>query len=312
MSLAIIFPGQGSQQIGMMQDVYGHYPVVADIFNEASEALGFDVYNLIQDGPLEKLNETKYTQVAMLTADVAIFRILEKYNLPIDFMAGHSLGEYAALVAAKSLDFVEAVKLVHKRGELMQQTVAPEVGKMAAIIGLDDNVVVDICHKASNESTIVTPANFNSIGQIVIAGHTEAVLRAIEIAEEKGARMAKVIPVGAPCHCGLLKDAADLFQNYLNEVDFKVPQCNVISNVDLTVYNNADEIKKLLKLQLYNPVLWVQTINFMKQQGVGEIIECGPGKVLNGLVKRIDKTLKIHSLNSVEAIENYAMELMNV
>lgn len=310
MSLAIIFPGQGSQSIGMLLDLYQEYPKFRETFTQASMALDFDIWQLIQNGPEEKLNETKYTQAAMLASDIATFRILEQYDLNIDFMAGHSLGEYAALVASKALDFDKALKLVFKRGELMQQTVPKDMGKMAAIVGLDDVTVKAICNDASDDELIVTAANFNAIGQVVIAGHTKAVEKAMVLAEENGAKLARIIPVSAPCHCELLKDAAEIFSGFLDEIEFKTPAYKVISNVDVSIYNNPQNIRKLLTQQLYSPVLWVQTIQFMQQQGVNEIIECGPAKVLSGLVKRIDKSIAVKSLNTINDLENFSRELI--
>ena len=303
--LAFVFPGQGSQKIGMLKELSLNYSVVLDSFREVSEHLGYDVWALVQHGPEATLNQTQHTQVAMLVADVAVYRILQQCQVgPAILMAGHSLGEYAALVCAGALTLTDAAALVSKRGQLMQETVPLGQGAMAAIVGLDDDVVVQICKQASTDFEQVTPANFNAIGQVVVAGHTQAVLNAIQLAEQGGARMAVVIPVSVPCHCSLLIPAAEQFSKSLEQTAFKTPQVPVISNVTLEIYQSADHIRTLLKKQLYYPVRWVETIELMKQKGVEQIIEAGPGKVLSGLIKRIDKTLPAMSVNDDMSLES--------
>ena len=289
---AFVFPGQGSQSIGMLSDFLPQYPIVTEIFSEASNALGYDLWHLIQSGPEEQLNQTEYTQVAMLTADVAIYRLLmnEGFTQP-QLMAGHSLGEYAALVCADALSLSEAVRLVAQRGQVMQNAIPLGLGAMAAIVGLEDQQVNELCVKASQADEQVTPANYNAIGQVVIAGHRPAVERAITLAEKAGARLAKVIPVSVPCHCPLLNEAAELFAEHLALTAFKSPAIDVISNVDLSIYYSPDHIRERLKQQLYSPVRWVETIQFFKNHGITQLIECGPGKVLSGLTKRIDRSL---------------------
>lgn len=295
---AIVFPGQGSQTVGMLSELSLKYPTIIDNFNEVSSVLGFDYWRLTQEGPSDLLNQTEYTQVVMLIADVAIYNaMLSSGNIvkPI-MMAGHSLGEYAALVCAESLDLVTAASLVRTRGRLMQETIPLGVGAMAAIVGLEDNQVEELCKQASSMTELVTPANYNAIGQVVIAGNVEAVERAITLAQNMQAKLATIIPVSVPCHCPLLKKASESFQEVLQDVTFKLPKVKVISNVDLSVYESDLQIKQLLAKQLYSPVQWVKTIKFMQQSGIQEIFECGPGKVLSGLAKRIDKSLSVSQI----------------
>lgn len=301
---AFVFPGQGSQSVGMLADFELQYPIVVDIFAEASEAVGYDLWSLVQQGPAELLNQTEHTQVAMLTADVAVFRLLEQQGVAKpDFMAGHSLGEYPALVCADALSLSDAARLVAYRGQVMQKAVPLGLGAMAAIVGFTDEQVTILCKEASQPNDVVTPANYNAIGQVVVAGHASAVNRVIVLAEEAGARLAKVIPVSVPCHCPLLSDASEAYAEYLAQVDFKKPSVDVISNVDLSIYQSAQHIRDKLKEQLYSPVRWVETIQLFKNNGVELILECGPGKVLSGLVKRIDR-----SLNSTSVYDTISLE----
>lgn len=293
---AIVFPGQGSQSVGMLRDLADQHPIILENFNTVSSALDFDYWRLIQEGPADLLNQTEYTQVAMLVADVAIYNAISNSNIILKptMMAGHSLGEYAALVCAESLDLVTAANLVRTRGRLMQETIPVGVGAMAAIVGLDDKQVEDICVKSSSISELVTPANYNAIGQVVIAGNINAVQKAIVMAEEMQAKLATIIPVSVPCHCPLLNEASEKFYEVLQNITFNVPNVKVISNVDLSVYESDSQIKTLLAKQLYSPVQWVKTVKFMQQSGIEEIIECGPGKVLSGLVKRIDRNIAVN------------------
>lgn len=304
MNLAFIFPGQGSQSQGMLGELAESFPSILDTFQTVSDKLGFDVWELVQNGPESRLNQTENTQVAMLTADVAIFKLLQKMGINTGkWMAGHSLGEYAALVCAQAIDLAEAAKLVAKRGQLMQETIPAGVGAMAAIVGLSDQQVSDVCSEACFSDYQVMPANYNAIGQVVIAGHTPAIERAIKLAEEQGAKLARVIPVSVPCHCTLLTDAAAHFEEYLNSANFKVPVTSVISNVDLSIYKSVEQIRTLLKAQLVKPVRWVETIQLMKSQGIENIIESGPGKVLSGLIKRIDKSLSVICVQDKSSLE---------
>lgn len=294
---AFVFPGQGSQSIGMLSDFLPEYPIVTELFKEASDAVGYDLWHLIQNGPEDQLNQTEYTQVAMLTADVAIYRLLMEEGVPQpQLMAGHSLGEYAALVCANALSLSDAVRLVARRGQLMQNAIPLGFGAMAAIVGLEDQQVNDLCIQASTAQEQVTPANYNAIGQVVVAGHTPAVERVLVLADKIGARLAKIIPVSVPCHCPLLKDAAELFAESLASVPFNRPSVDVISNVDLSIYYSAEHIRDRLKEQLYSPVRWVETVQFFKNRGITQLIECGPGKVLSGLAKRIDRSFSALSI----------------
>ncbi|MBI2786494.1 MAG: ACP S-malonyltransferase [Legionella longbeachae] len=306
-STAFVFPGQGSQSVGMLADFELQYPVIVKTFAEASEAVGYDLWKLVQHGPEDKLNQTEHTQVAMLTADVAVYRLLEQHDIvKPKFMAGHSLGEYAALVSAGVLSLFDAACLVAYRGQVMQNAVPLGLGAMAAIVGLTDEQVNDLCEQASQPNELVTPANYNAIGQVVVAGHTPAVTRIIGLAEEAGARLAKVIPVSVPCHCPLLFEAAESYAEYLNKIEFKNTKINVVSNVDLSIYHSAQHIREKLKEQLYSPVRWVETIQLFKNNGVELILECGPGKVLSGLIKRIDRslnTISVYDTISLEQVE---------
>lgn len=289
---AFVFPGQGSQSVGMLSDFIPQYSIITDVFAEASDAVGYDLWDLVQNGPEEKLNQTEYTQVAMLTADVAVYRLLMQLGIPQpQVMAGHSLGEYAALVCANSLSLKEAAQLVARRGQVMQNAIPLGEGAMAAVVGLSDEQVRSLCEQASSASHLVTPANYNAIGQVVVAGHRSAVDQLIQLAEDADARLAMIIPVSVPCHCPLLREAAELFSESLARVEFTTPSVDVISNVDLSIYNSAQHIKEKLKEQLYSPVRWVETVQLIQQRGIELIVECGPGKVLNGLIKRIERSL---------------------
>ncbi|KTD73131.1 ACP S-malonyltransferase [Legionella tucsonensis] len=304
---AFVFPGQGSQSIGMLADFELQYPIVVKTFAEASEAVGYDLWKLVQHGPEEKLNQTEHTQVAMLTADVAVYRVLMQHNITQPMiMAGHSLGEYAALVCANALSLFDAACLVSRRGQVMQNAVPLGMGAMAAIVGLTDEEVKTLCDQASQTNEVVTPANYNAIGQVVVAGHTPAVTRILGLADEAGARLAKVIPVSVPCHCPLLSDAAASFAEYLAKIEFRNPKVDVVSNVDLSIYHSAQHIREKLKEQLYSPVRWVEIIQLFKNNGIELILECGPGKVLGGLVKRIDRslnTISVYDTISLDQVE---------
>jgi [acyl-carrier-protein] S-malonyltransferase len=276
----------------MLGELTAALPLIQATFDLVSEKLGYDIWNMVQHGPVEALNQTEHTQVAMLTADVALFRVLQVHvGVTPMMMAGHSLGEYAALVCSGAIELSDAAVLVQRRGQLMQQSVPLGKGSMAAIVGLSDADIDTICKEASSTEYLVTPANYNAIGQVVIAGHTQAVEKAIELAQSLNARMAKLIPVSVPCHCPLLEQAAEQFAEVLAAAPFKIPDVPVISNVDLSVYVSPDHMRKLLKEQLYSPVRWVETIQYMRANGVEMVVECGPGRVLCGLTKRIDTTL---------------------
>lgn len=303
---ACVFPGQGSQYIGMLNDLALSYPLITDLFNTVSMKLGYDLWKLVQEGPSIELNKTIHTQVAVMTADVAIFTVLRKIGISNPtIMAGHSLGEYAALVAANSLNITDAASLVSNRARLMQEAIPLGQGAMAAIVGLTDLTVDLICTEASDDSNQVSIANYNSIGQVVIAGHTEAVDKAVILADLQGARLAKILPVSVPCHCKLLTEASLVFADYLNTINFKTPDIKVISNVDLSIYQDHQQICTLLQKQLYYPVQWVKTIQLIKKMQINSIIECGPGKVLTGLNKRIDKNLFTANIDNINTLQQF-------
>lgn len=305
--LAIVFPGQGSQSIGMLSDIALQFTEVEQTFSQASAVLGYDLWKLVQAGPAEELNKTEYTQPALLTASYAIWRIIQARK-PVQpaLLAGHSLGEYTALVCAKALAFEDAVKLVAARGQYMQEAVKPNEGAMAALIGLDEATVKSICEQAvQSADEVLSPANFNSIGQIVVAGHKAAVERAVILAKEQGAKLATLIPVSVPSHCQLMKPAAERLTTLLASTPLQLPQIPVISNVDVKKYETIEAIRDGLIRQLYMPVQWVATIQYFMQAGITEITECGPGKVLAGLIKRIDKNLQITTTADAASLQAY-------
>ena len=289
--LAFVFPGQGSQSVGMLADLAEAYPVVKQTFEEASDALGYDLWALTQNGPAEELNQTDKTQPAMLAAGLAVWRIwCDLTIMRPAWMAGHSLGEYTALVCTDAMVFGDAVKLVADRGRFMQEAVPEGVGAMAAIIGLEDHVVVNLCAEhAGNE--VVSAANFNAPGQVVIAGHVAAVERVMAAAKEAGAKRALKLPVSVPSHCALMKPAAEKLGARLQDIKIESPQASLLHNVDVAAHSAPEVIKGVLQEQLYKSVRWVDVIRFMHDQGVQAIVECGPGKVLMGLNRRIVKDL---------------------
>lgn len=292
MHSAFIFPGQGSQSVAMLAELSESFPQVKETFDEASDVLGYDLWALVQNGPETELNQTDKTQPAMLAAGIAVWRCWQAVSdYKPAYFAGHSLGEYTALVASKAIDFKTAIKLVEKRGQLMQQAVPAGEGAMAAILGLEDDVVKAVCQQASAEG-IVEAVNFNSPGQVVIAGSKAAVDKAVEIATETGAKRALLLPVSVPSHCALMRPAAEELSKELESVSIQAPQIPVIHNASVTATASSDEIRQLLAQQLYNPVRWVETVEWLAAQGVGTLVECGPGKVLAGLSKRIDKSLQ--------------------
>ena len=304
MSLAFVFPGQGSQSVGMLGELAQTYTQVQQTFQQASDALGYDLWDIVQNGPDEKLNSTDITQPAMLSAGVSIWRIYSDLNgATPDVMAGHSLGEYTALVCAGAMAFEDAIKLVSARGQYMQQAVTKGSGAMAAILGLDDDAVREVCVAAS-EDDVVEAVNFNSPGQVVIAGNTVAVERATVLAKEKGAKRAVMLPVSVPSHCQLMQPAAEKLQQALKDINIQAPTISVINNVDVATPTDQNEIRDALVRQLYQPVRWVEVIQKMAQQGVQRIVECGPGKVLWGLDKRIDKSLEHVAMFDADSIQS--------
>ena len=301
MKLACVFPGQGSQAVGMMAG-YEDHPVVKATFDEASSALGQDLWALVADGPAEELNRTVNTQPVMLAADVAVFRAWRSAGGPQpSIVAGHSLGEYAALVAAGALSFADALPLVRFRAQAMQEAVPAGVGAMAAVMGLDDAGILAACAEAA-QGQVVGPVNFNAPGQIVIAGHKEAVERAMAAARARGAKRALLLPVSAPFHSSLLKPAAERLATYLAGVALTMPQVPLIHNFDVKSATTPDAIRSALARQAANPVRWVETINAFVAQGVTHVVECGPGKVLSGLSKRIAAEIEALPLNDGDAI----------
>ncbi len=290
MKLAFVFPGQGSQSVGMMQGWAEHAEVRAT-FAEASDALGQDMWALVTDGPADLLNQTVNTQPAMLAADVAVWRVWQAAGGATPaLLAGHSLGEYAALVAAGALGFADAISLVRFRAEAMQAAVPEGVGAMAAILGLDDDVVRAVCSEAA-AGEVVEAVNLNSPGQVVIAGNKAAVERAMALAKERGAKRALPLPVSVPSHSSLMRPAADKLLAHLQGVTIATPAIPVLHNADVQRHADADAIRAALAKQLHTPVRWVETVQALKAAGIERVIECGPGKVLAGLAKRIDDSL---------------------
>ena len=287
----MVFPGQGSQSVGMLAELGARYPVVGATFAQASRALGFDLWRLVQEGPKERLDETVNTQPAMLAAGVAVFRAWSGRGGPRPSrMAGHSLGEYSALVCAGALDFGDAVALVAERARLMQQAVPEGQGAMAAILGLDDERVRGLCAEAA-QGQVVEAVNFNAPGQVVVAGDAEAVARFIGSAKAAGAKRAIPLPVSVPSHCRLMKPAADRLADRLGSVKIRLPEVPVLHNVTAAAAQYPGQIRDLLARQLHSPVRWVETIQAMRAAGVATVLETGPGKVLAGLTKRIDDQL---------------------
>ena len=303
MSLAFIFPGQGSQSVGMLKDLSENFSEVAATFQEASDALGYDLWSLVQDGPVDKLNSTDVTQPAMLASGVATWRVWQaKGGATPAMMAGHSLGEYTALVCSGSLNFVDAVKLVSQRGQFMMQAVPAGTGAMAAVLGMDDDAVRKVCLEAAN-GEVLEAVNYNSPGQVVVAGNKSAVERVCILAKEQGAKRAVELPVSVPSHCALMKPAADQLAEVLSGISFNTPSIPVINNVDVLAAESEADIRDALKRQLFSPVRWVETIEKMTADGADQFNECGPGKVLVGLNKRINKALTSTALLDTATIE---------
>ncbi|MDN7141176.1 ACP S-malonyltransferase [Pseudomonas sp. JQ170] len=300
-SLAFVFPGQGSQSLGMLAELGAQYPLVIDTFREASEALGYDLWALTQNGPEEQLNQTDKTQPAILTASIALWRLwLAEGGARPAFVSGHSLGEYSALVAAGSLSLADAVRLVERRGQLMQEAVPAGQGAMAAILGLDDADVVAVCAEAA-QGEVVSAVNFNSPGQVVIAGAKAAVERAMEACKAKGAKRALPLPVSVPSHCELMRPAAERFAESVNAIEWKAPQIPLVQNVSAAVAADLDTLKRDLLEQLFKPVRWVECVQTLAANGAVQLVECGPGKVLAGLNKRCADGVNTFNLNTPDA-----------
>jgi len=308
-SIAFVFPGQGSQSVGMLAELAGNFSIVADTFAEASEALGYDLWQLVQNGPAEELNKTHITQPAMLTSGIAVWRVMQDQGRAKPaVVAGHSLGEYTALVAAGVISFADAVKLVAERGRLMQEAVPAGQGGMAAILGLDDATVINVCESAA-QGDVLSAVNFNAPGQVVVAGTAAAVERVVDAAKEAGAKRALPLPVSVPSHCALMKPAADKLAEQLSAITIATPIIPVINNVDVTVASDADAIRDALVRQLYSPVRWVESVQKMAQDGVDTLVECGPGKVLVGLNKRIENSMNAMAVFDAASLEKALAEL---
>ncbi len=290
-SIAFVFPGQGSQSLGMLGELGASHPVLREVYAEASDLLHQDLWQLTQAGPLEDLNQTRWTQPVMLTAGFGVFRVWEEEGgcMP-DFLAGHSLGEYTALVAAGSLSFADALRLVQRRAELMQSAVPLGEGAMAAVLGLGEDELRVLCQREA-QGQVLEPANFNAPGQIVVAGARTAVERFSAAAKDAGAKRVVLLPVSVPSHCSLLQEAAELFVKDLAAVHFQPPKAPVIHNVDVQSHSQPDEIRKVLQQQIASPVRWTETIRYLARQGATTFVEMGPGRVLSGLGKRIEPTL---------------------
>lgn len=308
MAFAFVFPGQGSQSVAMM-DAYGDHPVIRETFAEASDALGEDLWQMVSEGPAERLALTVNTQPLMLTAGVAVYRAWSKAGgAQPEVLAGHSLGEYAALVVADALRFSDAVPLVRFRAQAMQEAVPAGQGAMAALLGLEVEAVREVCFEAA-AGEVVEAANLNAPGQIVIAGTKTAVERAIELAKGRGAKRAMLLPVSAPFHCALMKPAAERLAQRLADVSFAQPKVPVINNVDVAVREDPQAIRDALVRQAWSPVRWIETIQAMAARGLDQVIECGPGKVLVGMNKRIAKEVQCGSLHDAASLDQSLEQL---
>lgn len=307
--LAYVFPGQGSQTVGMLSDL-AETSLVAETFDTASQALGYDLWSLVQNGPVEQLNQTEFTQPALLTASIALWRVaMEQGATPPTIVAGHSLGEYSALVAADVIDFADAVKLVQQRGQFMQTAVPIGQGGMAAVLGVADDQVVEICTASSTDTDIVQAVNFNSPGQVVIAGSNAALEKAIDALKAAGAKRAMPLSVSAPFHSEMMKPAAENMATALESVTFSAPKISIIQNVHAQIEADPDAIRSNLVLQMYSAVLWTKTIQNLVADDVDQVVECGPGKVLAGLNKRIDKSISSFSINSADTMQSTVAEV---
>jgi len=303
-NLAFVFPGQGSQSVGMLSDLAASFPEVRQIFSEASDILGRDLWQMVSEGPAEELNQTENTQPVMLAAGVATWKVwCSKTDIRPAWMAGHSLGEYSALVCSGAMQFTDAVQLVATRGRLMQEAVPAGDGAMAAILGLEDHQVVKVCSDVAGDE-IVAAVNFNAPGQVVIAGNIAAVERAMQEAKAAGAKRAVKLPVSVPSHCLLMQGAAEKLNAQLQEIPLEIPEMTLIHNVDVAAHSAPEVICNALKEQLYKPVRWVDSVKFMEDQGVTQFVECGPGKVLFGLNRRIAKSAEHFAIYDTDSLNN--------
>ncbi len=304
-----VFPGQGSQKLGMLSELAGEYPIVEQTFADASAVLGQDLWEIAQHDSGNILDQTQITQPVLLTASYAIWQLWQQLGGPAPaLLAGHSLGEYSALVCAGALQFQDAVRIVHARGQFMQSAVPSGTGKMAAIVGLENQQINEICDEAEEQQT-VSAANFNSPGQTVIAGNAEAVDRAIALCKEAGAKRALPLNVSVPSHCELMRPAAKQLSDMLDSVAFNAPQIGVVQNVNAEIATDPQQIKANLIKQLYAPVLWVDCVQVMHKAGLDKIVECGPGRVLCGLIKRIESALQCCGSDDLGALESARAEV---
>jgi len=309
--LGFVFPGQGSQSLGMLGELAGQHPLIRDAFAEASEGAGTDLWSLSQQGPEEQLNQTEFTQPALLAAGVAVWRAWQQQGgAQPSVLAGHSLGEYSALVAAGALSLHDGAKLVRLRGQLMQDAAPAGTGAMAAVLGAEDALVQEICDEASSDD-IVVPANFNSPGQIVIGGHAAAVDRALALLAERGVRKTVKLAVSVPSHTPLMREAANRLSETMSTLSWSAPELPVVQNVDAEVHDSIQSIRDALVRQLYLPVQWTGCVHALAARGVTRVAECGPGKVLTGLVKRIDKSLDARALGTPADFEYACSEWSN-
>ncbi len=304
MKLAAVFPGQGSQSPGMLADLASQYKVVVDTFSEASEHLGYDLWDIAQNGSAEQQRQTEITQPLMFVGGLAVWRIWQELDMPTpSYVAGHSLGEYTALTAAGAIEFSQAVKLVALRGKLMASAVEPGVGGMAALLGMDDDDVVAMCKELSTDDAVVQAVNFNSPGQVVISGHLKALENACVVAKDKGARKAMLLPVSVPNHSSLMQPAQAELAAAIDDAGFVAPSIPVVQNAEARVLEDLDAIVASLKNHVTNPVYWTDSVRFMANNNTTELVELGPGKVLVGLCKRIDKSIVTHAIESLAAVE---------
>lgn len=307
--LAFVFPGQGSQSVGMLADLHAAFPEVGETFRQASDALGRDLWQLVAEGPKDELDRTTNTQPAMLSAGVAVWRVWRaKGGASPSVMAGHSLGEYTALVCAGALDFSDAVGIVAERARLMQAAVPQGSGAMAALLGLEDDRVRDLCAEAASQGGVVEAVNFNAPGQVVVAGDKASVERAIELAKAAGAKRALPLPVSVPSHCALMKPAAVELAETLARARIDAPRIPVLHNASVEATEDPGQIRALLAMQLYSPVRWVETIRSLARRGAEVLLEAGPGKVLTGLTKRIDKSVAAHPVYDPATLDKALQE----
>jgi [acyl-carrier-protein] S-malonyltransferase len=303
MHFALLFPGQGSQSVGMLAALAARHTVVRETFAEASAALSYDLWQLVSEGPAEQLDQTERTQPALLAAGVAVWRAWGAQGGPVPMaMAGHSLGEYTAMVCAGALSFADALRLLQRRGQLMQAAVPVGTGAMAAIVGLEDDQVRAVCTEAA-QGDVVEAVNFNAPGQVVIAGHKAAVERAAALAKARGAKLTKILPVSVPSHCSLMRPAAEQLAQDLQAVAIQPPSIPVLHNLDAASRSRPEDIRAALVAQLHSPVQWVKTIQALRAQGAAALLECGPGRVLTGLTKRIDKAASGECLQDPQTLE---------